>query len=125
MKVVPVLLLSALLAPLAGLAQSPAPAAVLVPDTVTTAGEKFAANCDDGAFRQATDPDKLARRCQRLLAQWHAEAAQREARRANPRIDTVAYGTPSPTREGVAWGDTPAMDWSRPLQASYANTRQR
>lgn len=124
MKVVYPLLLSAVLAPLSGLAQNPSPT-VSVPGIVTTAGEKFASRCDDDAFRQAEDIERLARKCQRLLARWHFEASQRQARRGNSRVDSVAQVAQRPSDETLVWGDMPAHDWAKPMQATYSLSRLR
>lgn len=63
---------------------------LLVPGVMTSAGERFASQCSDKAFAGTENKDKRAKRCEKLLARWHAEAAQRIARRANPRIEKVA-----------------------------------
>lgn len=125
MKAVYPLLFSVLLSPLPGLAQTPATPTLVVPGVVTTTGEKFAARCDDEAFRQAPDPDKLARKCQRLLAQWHAEATRHEARRGNSRVDSATQVAQRPSDETLVWGGMPAYDWAKPLQATYSHSRLR
>lgn len=60
---------------------------LVVPGIMTTAGERFVSQCSDEAFAGAPDSQKLARRCGKLLARWHAEAAQRIARQVNPRVE--------------------------------------
>ena len=77
---------SALLAPAAFASGMPTPAASRsgspvatqeLPRAVTRSGREFIAHCDDEAFASARFPRKLADRCARLLATWHAEAGGR------------------------------------------------
>lgn len=125
MKIVRPLLLSLALSPLAALAQTPTAPSLAVPGVVTTAGEKFAARCDDDAFRKTIDADKLARKCQRLLERWHSEAARQQVRRANSRVDSVVQVAQRLSDETLAWDDMPSRALAKPVQATYSLRRLR
>lgn len=91
------------------------------PDVVTASGVKFAAQCDDHAFAKTSDTAKLAQQCNRLLAQWNAEANQQSsnAHRNGPRPQHVARLAPDP-QPGLPF-DTIAMLREMPLQASWGS----
>jgi hypothetical protein len=110
-----------LLSPALAMAAEGLPSSMLVvPGIMTAAGERFASQCSDEAFAVAPSSQKLANRCDRLLARWHAEAAQRIARRANPRIEKIMVAN---TAEGAHLPfDTVAMLRSDPF-AGFGSAR--
>jgi DNA-binding IclR family transcriptional regulator len=62
-----------------------------LPATLTSSGKAFLARCDDKAFATASDPRQRAERCEKLLAQWRAEAAWREQRTYDGKVN---FGAP-------------------------------
>lgn len=91
MKLMKIATLALLLAPaMAMAADGTRPTALVVPGVMTTAGHKFASQCNDDAFSLSTNEGKLADKCQKLLAHWNAEADMRQQLRDNPRLIAVA-----------------------------------
>ena len=62
-----------------------------LPATLTSSGKAFLARCDDRAFANAADPRQRAEHCEKLLTQWRVEAAWRDQR---PREGKVNFGAP-------------------------------
>lgn len=119
MKMLKLAMLALSLVPALALAQSvPASESLQVPGIMTPSGQRFASNCTDAAFAQASDSDKLARRCQTLLARWRGEAELALVRRDNPRVRAVA--TLAPDTDAHLPYDTVAALRAMPLQMSYA-----
>lgn len=53
------------------------PSPLEVPGIMTPSGQKFVSLCSDAAFAKATDPAARILRCERVLAEWRAEAFRR------------------------------------------------
>ena len=118
MKMLKLALLALSLAPALALAESVANSEPLVvPGIMTASGQRFASTCTDAAFAQAADTDKLARRCQTLLARWRGEAELALVRRDNPRVRAVA--TLATDTDANLPFDTVAAVRALPLLASY------
>lgn len=118
MKMLKLATLALAMLPAMAMAQEKAaPQSLVVPGVMTTSGHRFAEHCTDAAFAQAADDAALAQRCQKLLAHWRGEADLVIARRANPRIRSVA--TMSRTSEPGLPFDTVAAMRNMPLQNSY------
>lgn len=92
---------------------------LVVPGTLTDAGRQFASECSDTAFAQHKDATALARRCDRLLAQWWRQAEIRDARRVNRRIENV-YTVSSSEQANLPF-DTVALLRQAPLLQSYGD----
>jgi len=106
-------ILLSLLAPsfaMAGEARSDSP---VMPSVMTAAGYKFADRCSDEAFARASDQDRLARKCVRLLAWWREQADLRVRQHANPRL--VAVEAASADRGADLAFDTVAAFRNTPL----------
>ena len=53
------------------------PSALEVPGIMTPSGQKFVNLCSDAAFAKAADAVARSKRCERVLAEWRAEAFRR------------------------------------------------
>ncbi|MEO6102506.1 MAG: hypothetical protein ABIP44_02575 [Pseudoxanthomonas sp.] len=86
-----IVVVALLLTPAVAIAAEPSQqASLVVPGVMTTAGGKFAKQCNDEAFSSSTNQRVLGEKCQKLLARWRAEAQLRRERRDNPRLIAVA-----------------------------------
>lgn len=112
------LAIASLMVPFAAIAAAPVQSTF--PDIVTASGVEFVARCDDSAFAKTNDTEGLAKKCDRLLAQWKMEADLRHsAHRNGPRAQVVARLAPEAER-GLPF-DTVAMLREMPLQASWSS----
>src|SRR4051795_7520956 len=83
-----------LLPAIAMAAESGAPQALALPDTMTVSGQQFTSRCSDESFARATSRKWLADQCEALLARWQEESRCQDP--ANSRQDCVVIDNSKP-----------------------------